>query len=320
MIYIDFQGGAHGNFLEFVCNTLLARIKSRITTPFNQLGASHRKGYAEPAVFYADHYFLNEPKLVDSKIISIKVTADDLLPLSSISLLRAGDYNYNNDELEVDTYNKLNNIHYRWVLDIIIDRYFLNQVVNSYNRVRDSTWPTILSLTDFEQLPTHIKEECINVHHLELLALTPETPNCPRYILREFFKIGFKYPENSGFIAQQRLMTYDASNDVYYFPFSCFYDYNKFQEELDKLAVWSGYKLADASQLHSDFVSKQPYTKTKSVCDVIINRLLNNESFTLPKLDLLQESYISAQIELRKNCELPLHWFSTSNELLGYVQ
>lgn len=44
MIYIDFQGGAHGNYLEFVCNKFLANVSCN-ESPFNTLGASHSKGY-----------------------------------------------------------------------------------------------------------------------------------------------------------------------------------------------------------------------------------------------------------------------------------
>jgi len=46
MIYIDFQGGAHGNFLEYVCNKFLANVPTD-GNPFNSLGASHDKKISE---------------------------------------------------------------------------------------------------------------------------------------------------------------------------------------------------------------------------------------------------------------------------------
>ena len=92
MIYIDFQGGAHGNYLEFVCNKILAKIKTNGPTPFNTLGSSHSKKYLEPQVFQMGHYsFESTPIPNNSKVIAVTVTIDDLLLLQSISLLRAGD-------------------------------------------------------------------------------------------------------------------------------------------------------------------------------------------------------------------------------------
>ena len=130
MIQIDFQGGAHGNYLEFVCNTMCGVTGNVL--PFNSAGASHSKQYIGKKVFYADHYSY-QGKDLGEKVVSIQITNNDLLPLLQISLLRAGDYGYDNNNLEVDTYNKLNNSDYRWVLDKLIDGFFKDQIQQSYN-------------------------------------------------------------------------------------------------------------------------------------------------------------------------------------------
>jgi glycine amidinotransferase len=41
------------------------------------------------------------------------------------------------------------------------------QFARFYNCIKDSSWPVCNSLKEFETLPTHIKQECINTHHLE---------------------------------------------------------------------------------------------------------------------------------------------------------
>jgi hypothetical protein len=51
MIYIDFVGGAHGNYLEFICNKFLAGVDCN-ELPFNALGASHDKGYKGEKQFH----------------------------------------------------------------------------------------------------------------------------------------------------------------------------------------------------------------------------------------------------------------------------
>jgi hypothetical protein len=299
MIHIDFQGGAHGNFLEFVCNTI-AGVVTPGTLPFNALGASHDKSYRLPKVFFASHYSWDgcHPKLFN-KIISIHIEPDDLLPLSQVSLLRAGDYGYDNDQLEVDTFNKLNNIHYRWVLDHLIDGFFTNQIRRSYDAVKDPSWPDVTNLYEFDQLPEHIRTECIQQHGLILLELSEKNPDCPRFVLREFFKIGFQNPSQHGFIARQKTAVYDANDDVYTFPFRCFYNKTEFLNEIEKVIIWAGipydYK-NEIELMHDEFLTRQLYKDSKHKCDDIVQKLSHNAPLGILKINLLEEAYINAAL------------------------
>jgi hypothetical protein len=322
MIYIDFQGGAHGNYLEFVCNRFLANVPVNKPTPFSSAGTAHEKQYLSNPVFCCDHYSLLPDAIPDSKIISIQIIADDLLPLTSISLLRAGDFGLDNDLLEIDTYNKLVNIPvYQWVLDNLIDSFFRDQIRESYNAVRGDDWPDISTLEEFNALPDWMRDECINVHHLELLQLDENHPDCPRHILREFFKIGFKYPEQSGFMVLQKSMIYKSNPII--FPFGAFYHSDRFLEELQKLAGKLGYTIADADgllELHQAFLDRQPYKYSKRYCDELIDDVVNGKEFDLPKLDLLKESYITAKLEQAygKEYNRKGQWFLTSQEIRRY--
>jgi hypothetical protein len=327
MIYIDYQGGAHGNFLEFVCNKYLAGVLCN-DSPFNELGAAHAKTYHTDKKFNRGHYsdFRGvKTQLQDSKIISVQITTDDLLPLQSISLLRTGNHNIDPDQLEVGTYHKLNNTDYRWMLDNIIHSFFETQIQDSYNAVRDPSWPQISCMDDFLHLPDWIQQECFNIHALRLLQLDQDRPDCPRYVLREFFKIGFRDPQQAGFIQQQEKMVYDVSNNVLVFPFSCFYDTEQFMSQILRIAQWSQYSLQnekDLLQLHNEFLKRQPYKHSKSFCDAIIDQILRGEFFDLPKLDLMQESYICGQLEKHFGRELPadqVKWFENSCEILDLL-
>jgi len=300
-ICIDFQGGAHGNFLEFACN-IVAGVKTN-GTPFNKLGASHNKNYLTDKIFYAGHYSFLPKKLISNKVIAIKISIDDLLPLNQISLLRAGDYGYDNDKLEVNTYNKLNNIHYRWVLDTIIDSFFTNQVKDSYNAVKDPSWPDIATFDEFKNLPEHIKTECTNIHNLKLFELNETYPDCPREILREFFEHGFLNPAAHGFIVGQAKMVYPDTVDVYEFPFRAFYNTTLFLEQLKQIVRWSNivYNLwDDIIDLHQAFLELQPYANSKNKCDAIVNDIINGG--ILPTVNLIEESYINAPLT-KKNYE-----------------
>ena len=323
MIYIDFQGGSHGNFLEFACNKFLAGISSTKELPFNDHGASHDKDYLGEKTFVAGHYFqYSEVPFTNSKIISIRITADDLLPLSSISLLRAGDLNIDNDLLEVDTYNKFDNVYYRWVLDNIIERFSVDQVKESYDAVKDPSWPEVNSLGDFENLPKWIKTECLEQQNLHLLEVSKEHPDCPRWVLREFLKLGFKDPKQAGFMTQQEKIEYDSSNNVFYFPFGAFYDLEWFKKELFAISVWANLDYNDPSALHAEFMKRQPYAHDKKFCDDILERIYKEESFEFPKLHLMQESYLTAQLEMYYDCEFPVYqpvWFKNSDEILSSI-
>ena len=323
MVYIDFVAGAHGNYLEFVCNKFIASVKCN-DSPFNELGASHNQLYYTEREFSAKHYYQLDEDISLGKVISISIVTDDLLPLSAVSFLRAGNHGIDNNELHVDTYHKLNNSDYQWVLDNLLSSYFDGQIKQSYDAVRDQSWPDVNTLEDFENLPDWIKQECSDQHNLTLLTLTEQQPDCPRYILREFFKISFKFPQSHGLMLEQQSMRYSSKQDVFYFPYNSFYDTDQFVTNIDKLSRWLGYGPVDQMgirQLHSQFLDRQPYKDLKIESDTLLERLYNKEQFILPDLTLLSEAYISANLEIHYNKEITgRKWFKSSDDIYEYFK
>lgn len=296
MIYIDFIGGAHGNFLEVVCN--LAAGVETTHLPFNSQGASHNKRYIGDHVFESGHYTLYRQPIDSKKIISIKISHDDLLPLSQISFLRAGDFGYDNNSLEFDTFNKLNNSVYQWVLGNLLQSFFHNQIKHSYESIKDSSWPEVNNYQDFENLPNWIKHECSVLHKLELLELSAERPHCPRHVLREFFQIGFEQPDAHGFMQHQANMKYPDA-DVYWFSYSKFYT-SEFMQEIKNVADWAGLCYNTQHQvksLHEKFLQHQPYKDSKQNCDIFVQEIINGKQ--PPAVNLLEEAYINAELKKR---------------------
>jgi len=300
-IYIDFIGGAHGNFLEFVCNVFIANIKTANSLPFNLANASHNKQYLEDPKFICNHYTTYNQILCNKKVIWIQVDIDDLLPLQCISLLRAGDYNIKPGELEVNTYHKLNNKDYRGVLDNLISSFFnVDHLIQGYKNIADPSWPGINSLDDYLNLPLEIQNECKTVHGFEINMLDEKNPHCPRPILKEFFKIGFLNPENNGFIAGQKNIHVDC--DVYKIPFSSFYSQTEFIDQILKISKFTTGTIAEFDQqyfteLHNEFLSRQPYKNIKTECDLIVNMLIQKSITIVPEKDVIQEAYIAAKLE-----------------------
>ena len=322
MIHIDFIGGAHGNYLEFVCNRILGQVPTAAPTPFNALGGAHQKTYLGDIMFQCGHYSTKNISLVDATVISIQFTTDDLLALQCISLLRAGDHNVDPEKLEINTYNKLDNVHYRWVRENIISQYFNNQLVDSYQAVADSSWPTITTLAEYLQLPNHIREECEKVHNLKFYQFDAEHPNCPRHILREFFRIGFLQPNLHGLALNQAQMVYHKSCQVRRFEFSKFYSLDQFIQEIHDLAKCLELVVdiddVELSNLHQEFLKRQPFKHSKQYCDNIVSRIIAREEFELPNINVIYEGYIDARLQQLLGRTIPINedgWFTHSLQI-----
>lgn len=282
IVGIDFVAGSHGNFLEFVCNKFIAKIKNDFS-PFSIHGTSHRKpqDYIESRKFCANHYS-NYGLMVPLNVIRITFTTDDLLVLHAASLLKAANVWLVTNELEVDTYNKLNNEHYKEVLQHLIQ-----------------TYPNV---------------ELSNVQ-----------PDCPRHVLREFFKFGFYAPAEHGLVKKQNQMIYSQQHQVFDFAFSYFYNKELFLSEILNLSNWCGVQDLDYNELgtlHDHFISKQRFKDFKTQADSIINAIQSRTSIDIPDLDLLQESYINGVLEGIYNIEMPFiqsQYFTNTREIIDHL-
>lgn len=283
MISIDFVAGSHGHFLEFICNKFLTNLETNFL-PFNLLGASHNKTpeYEANKIFSAKHYSELGINLSD-RIIRITFDEDDLLTLLSGALLRAGNVGINNDELETDTYNKLlNSKHYSLLI---------NNINTAY--------------------PEYI--------------ISKENPNCPRYILREFFKFGFKHPESHGLMKKLKELKYPNKYDVIDFSYKSFYNYKLFLQNIKKIELWYGQKTIEEDVLYitwHDFIQRQIFKDHKSQCDSIIKSIVERKKEKLPKLSLLQESYVNGMLEQQFNTEMPFHqdtYFKSTDEIIKHL-
>lgn len=104
MIYIDFFGGLHGNFLDYSINALDDAVKK--TIPFNHLGAAHNR-YAKPLA-EAKHFSLYQIPVPNMQnMISIVADLDDCLLVNLLTFNRAGDYNFDLYNLDVDFAKKI---------------------------------------------------------------------------------------------------------------------------------------------------------------------------------------------------------------------
>ena len=163
-----------------------------------------------------------------------------------------------------------------------------------------------------------------NTYHTNCTA---DNPNITRYILREFFKWGFKTPNINGF-SQGMYEAYaqlDGKN-VYEFPFNSFYNLNDLKYQLTNIGKYFKIDLSidDSSleKLHKNFLDKITYLGIKKECDEIIQAVSKSIEMPLTKLSLFQESYINAHLENLFNIEMPFlqeQYFNSTKEILEYI-
>jgi hypothetical protein len=284
IIPIDFVAGAHGHFLEITLNKFFG--VTDIADSFTSNGTSHQvtDNYLKNRLFCADHWFELYPKRIQTvpKLISIQFTQDDLLLLSSVSLLRAGDFNIDNDILEENTYNKLNTVFYRDTLDLILKSYpFLNVTETNSSIPRNV-------LREFYKFG--FADPSINGYWIKQQQMKYSTNTRVFY-----FEFKNFYDRNEFTSAIQKLekflgMTFNLSEDFYNF--------------------------------HTKFLSFIAYKTHKDQCDQIIQSVVNGKDVEIPKLTLFQESYINGKIENIYKKEMPFHdlnYFTSTKDMLQYI-
>jgi hypothetical protein len=282
-IPIDFVGGSHGHFLETTLNKYF-NIANVDGGAFTSIGTSHRvsTSYLKHRLFHADHWSRWYTSKLQNvlQLISIRFDLDDLLLLSSVSLLRAADLHIDNNELEVDTVTKLNNVFYDDTLELIYNSYpFLNRCDTAV----------------------------------------------PRYVLREFYKFGFREPERNGYWLDLKKMVYRPQCKVFYFNFKDFYNIDLYVARIKELELFLGRTFDFKSEFyhqHQQFVSFIPYVTHKQTCDDIVLCVQKGIEIEIPKLTLFQESYINGTLENIFNKEMPFHqnnYFTSTKDVLYYI-
>ena len=285
-IFIDFVAGTHGHFLEVVLNQGFGYTNPSEDT-FTHLGTSHKKsrGYHQSKMFLADHWSMhNSPQIkIANKIVSIRFAINDLLTVSSVSLLRAGNMNIDNNSLEHDTYNKLNNDYYRPVLDRLLYSYPELQV----DEINSSVPRNILR----EFYKFGFRDPRINGYWLTLQQLT--------------------------YSANQDIFYFDFEN--FYDTQKFMVAVDKLQDFVGKKFCFDH----RISELHEKFLSLNPYKDHKNVCDTLIKHVQQNNNCEIPKLTLFQESYINGNLERIYNKEMPFHdlnYFTSVRDVLHYIE
>jgi hypothetical protein len=285
-ILIDFVAGTHGNFLEVILNQGFG-LTDPLHDPFTPQGASHNKSsdYRRNKLFHADHWSLFSPEKLKTadKIISIRFLPEDLLLVMSISMLRAADLGLDNDNLEIDTVNKLSNFRYQSVLDNLLHAYPEINLANSNGCVPRNI------LREFYKFG--FKDHTVNGYWQELQKLTYSKNSQVEYFDFQSFYDLTLFKQNLQLLEDFVGLPFEFGHDLY--------------------------------KLHEKFLSLNPYRYHKHQCDQIISSIQKNQNQDISKLTLFQESYINGVLENLYNKEMPFHdinYFTSTKDVLHYIE
>ena len=283
-IPIDFVAGSHGHFLEIILNMFFGITEK--FNPFTKSGTSHitNNNYLKTKMFQAQHWSELYPDQIQNipKLISICFNHNDLLLLSSVSLLRAGDFNLNNNKLEDDTYNKLNTRFYKDTLDLIIKSY---------------------AFLDVDEKNSSIPRNVLR----EFYKFGFANPNINGYWLKQQ---DMQYSHNTEVFYFEFSNFYNIDKLV------------AALKKLELFIGMKFNFCDDFFRLHSEFLSNIAYTSHKQQCDQIVQAVIEHKDILFTNLTLLQESYINGQLENHYKKEMPFHnlnYFTSTKDMLQYI-
>ena len=268
-IQVDFLPGTHGHFLTFVLDKLLLNEEITQTSPFTSIGTSHNFwdiGYPVTAGHWsvpkmpAKWWKVKGKPNLGNNVILITVRDPDIIAVVQLGYLRAADNNCDLNTLEIDTYNKILKLNYQ------------------------------------------------NTHNLNIdLNLRSEQPDCPREILRHYFKekfVSFLRKEHTQHNWVEEFKQYSQfrkfkKRNVFYFPYSDFYDHDKFLNNIKAIQVFFDleFKDFDIVNLHQHFLKNQPCRDSVQKIEGILKNIRDRKEQILPCLNIIEEAYINSKVE-----------------------
>lgn len=143
MIKLDFHGGLHGHFLEYVANVWIMQTQPNHNTIFNEHGAAHAKDpeYRESRMIYCGHYSRYEPDQFNSSDQIIRITIDlddrDRFFIATTNLIyRAGERGWDQQMLSIPTDIRQDPVGYRnnWYSKLAESDLYMTEF-NQYHKV-----------------------------------------------------------------------------------------------------------------------------------------------------------------------------------------
>ena len=317
-VLLDFLGGSHGHFLEFILNGLDEQDdKLLFKNPFSIDGSARNNG-----LYAHDHFFIGEKRFVaghytsigavysapgiDEKAITITVddTEESYFNWVKIRLTRAwmpecspGPLH----ELHDNTYGKL----------ILIPQAIRNA----------HEFPDLL-----DQAVTLMRNLFLSINNSMGNSINIDNPSTNKWRIRNYFKQ--RYFSDEGKSNSLKIDTKQLASKVINFKFSYFYDTDNFTMHITRLAEefnlkMSASRISRIKELHDIFLNKNQLLKYDGfeLCNSIIKNIESTDS--IPYLELIEEAYVLSLIDrlIGKDTEYNIdEFFKTPADIAEYIE
>lgn len=297
-ILIDYFGGAHGHFLEYILNSLDSDSDELLDSdPWSKsdLGTCRHRIYEPWSLrFCADHYSTEYYKKFDNRIVDVDNAKDYII----ISFQK--DFSDWMLFLEVQFYRA-----HPWgtspglIEDIYIDTEKKLSKTNYYKNFLD-------------KLKTNYKQrDGIEKWSLRMLFLD------------EFMRDPEKTP-----MFQLHVLPWFKEKNLYEFEFTSFYNTDSFMAKITEFSkifnlLLNEDRVEKIKNKHKLFLSKNPYATRNSYerCKTILNGL--DTDLEINNLNLLEESFLCKEIEKLTNTRFYSEensFFSSTKEIRRYIE
>ena len=162
-------------------------------------------------------------------------------------------------------------------------------------------------------------DKCAEMYNLDLTTHT-----IPRFIMRDFYKKSFLYPEQNGFIVIDRAMRNDKPAKCFEFPVSHIWNKDKFIKTINTLDKELDLQLDIPDYtIHDTFRAKFPPLATEHRTKDAIDHIKNKQDMDISDLDTVEQAYLASWIE--KNYDfitVPLtnYFFQSTREICQWLE
>tara|TARA_Y100000748_G_scaffold223575_1_gene188198 strand:+ start:2524 stop:3447 length:924 start_codon:yes stop_codon:yes gene_type:complete len=179
----------------------------------------------------------------------------------------------------------------------------------------------------------NISEENIKIHStfatnwkdtfLKFYNIDITTTSVPRFIMRDFYKLGFIDPDSNGYIKYDKELRKHMPHNTFCFPVSCFWNQALFIEKILELNNKFNLKISlrDMTQ-HTSFLHKlNIYTRDRA--NQVIQAIQNKADIDISNLDTAEQAFISAWLEQNYVYILTPqinNFFQSTGEILEWLQ
>jgi hypothetical protein len=164
------------------------------------------------------------------------------------------------------------------------------------------------------------KEKFSELYNIDL----EKTPNIPRFLLRDFYKLSFLDPTNSGYISLDTLYQKNKPKNTFCFPVSSFWDEEKFYDTLEQANKKIGLQLdVYDKDVYKLFHKNLHFLETRNRVNEVIDCIKNKKNIPIHELDSVEQAYISAWLEQTFNfITVPLHnsFFQSTLEINKWIE